>query len=63
MEMKNKIEKNQVYHLWTWYYSYLDTQICYVCKWPELLLIMLQLVNIDLDSFLRKNLSVYVAYT
>ena len=30
---------------------------------PELLLITLQLVNIDLDSSLRKNLSVYVAHT
>ena len=44
-------------------YSHLDTQICYICKWLELLLIMLQSVNIDLDSFLRKNLSVYMAYT
>ena len=44
-------------------YSSLDTWICYVCEWPELLLITLQSVNIDLDSFLRKNLSVYVAHT
>ena len=44
-------------------YSGLDTRIHYVHEQPELLLIMLQLVNIDLDSSLRKNLSVYVAHT
>ena len=44
-------------------YSSLDTRIHYVHKWPELLLIMLQSVNIDLDSSLRKNLSVHVAHT
>jgi len=44
-------------------YSGLDTWICYVCEWPELLLITLQSVNIDLDSSLRKNLSVHVAHT
>ena len=44
-------------------YNGLDTWTRYVCKQPELLLIMLQSVNIDLDSSLRKNLSVYVAHT
>jgi len=44
-------------------YSGLDTQIRYVHERPELLLIMLQLVNMDLNSSLRKNLSVHVAHT
>ena len=42
--------------------SCLDTQIHFVCMWPELLLIMLQLENIDLDFSLGKNLSAYVVY-
>jgi len=41
----------------------LVTQIPYVYVPQERLQIMLPLVNTDLDFFLRKNLSVYVAYT
>jgi len=43
-------------------YGYLVTRTHYVHVRLELLLIMYLSVNIDLDSFLEKNLSIYVAY-
>ena len=40
----------------------LDIQTLYMCMLHEQLLIMLQLVSIDLDSSLGRNLNVHMVY-